>query len=103
MSIVTRYANQLVTLERRSRDEDGTPLGNQWEGAIYEDAETIKARYVPSFGTTRTATGDATQAETYVLTEEPVRLLDKIEGSEVKRVETIVTKRGTVLGYEVYL
>jgi hypothetical protein len=102
-SIVTRYANQTVTLERRQRDDDDTVLGNDWSGNAYEDAEEIAARYEPKEGLQTTATGDSTQVESSVLTETEVRPYDLIEGQEVKRVEAIVNKRGVTLGYQVFL
>ncbi len=43
------------------------------------------------------------QAESSVLTETEVALGDLIEGSEVRRVESIVSKKGVTLGYRAFL
>jgi hypothetical protein len=102
-SIVTRYANQTVTLKRRQRDDDDEVLGDDWSGNAYEDAEDIVVRYEPKEGLVTTATGDSTQVESSVLTETAVRPYDLVEGQEVKRVEAIVNKRGVTLGYQVFL
>jgi hypothetical protein len=95
-SIVGRFANQQVTLERLdSQDPWGTPT--------YEAAETISARYEPNTGLVTTFAGESAQVESFVLTETEVGLGDLIEGSEVRRVEPIINKKGVTLGYKVYL
>jgi hypothetical protein len=95
-SIVTRYANQTVTLERKS----GT---NDYGDASYDDPVTISARYEPRSGLRRSITGDEVAVESLVLTEIPLSLGDLVEGSSVRRVETIVDKSGRILGYQAYL
>ncbi len=77
--------------------------GSQWEGNTYASPETIRVRYEPKSGVMRTATGASVAVESYVLTETAVSLEDKIEGSLVKRVETVVNKGGKVLGYKAFL
>lgn len=96
MSIITRYSNQTVSLERYTGE-------NEWHEATYEDPVDISVRYEQKSGLTRTATGDQTQVESYILTETEIKVADLIEGSEVIRVEAKVPKNGITMGYEVYL
>lgn len=96
MSLIAGFANQIVSLQRRES-------GDEFSGYTYADPEQIRARYEPNYGLRRTITGDSTEVESLVLTEEAVALGDLIEGSEVRRIETIVDKGGTILGYQVYL
>jgi hypothetical protein len=95
-SIVTRYANQTVTLERKSSTND-------YGDTIYDDPVTISARYEPRTGLRRSITGDEVAVESLILTETAIALGDVIEGSSVRRVETIVDKGGRILGYQAYL
>ncbi len=96
MSIISRFANQSVTLRRLTTTDS-------YAGNTYEVAEEILARYDPRHGLTRTVGGDEVQAESTVLTETEVALGDLIEDSAVRRVEPIVNKKGITLGYRAYL
>ncbi len=95
MSIISRFANQTVTLQRRLTNES-------FQGNTYTTAEEIAAHYRPRFGLTRTVGGDEVQAESSVMTETEVALGDLIEGSEVRRVEPII-KKGVTIGYWAFL
>ncbi len=96
MSIIARFANQTVTLQRLTTEDS-------FAGNTYATAEEIPARYDPRTGLARTVGGDEVQAESSVLTETEVALGDLIEGSEVRRVESIVSKKGVTLGYRAFL
>ncbi len=96
MSIISRFANQNVTLQRLTTTDS-------YAGNTYEVSEEIAARYEPRHGLTRTVGGDEVQAESTVLTETEIGLGDLVEGSEVRRVEPIVNKKGATIGYRAYL
>ena len=95
MSIISRFANQTVTLQRLTTEDS-------FGGNTYATAEEIAAHYRPRFGLTRTVGGDEVQAESSVMTETEVALGDLIEGSEVRRVEPII-KKGVTIGYWAFL
>ena len=91
-----KYLRQAVALERKGEADF---YGN----VTYADPVQIRARYEPDEGLIRSATGQEIDAESVVLIRETVALGDLIEGSAVRRVETIVDKRGKTLGYRCYL
>lgn len=92
---LSKHQKQTVTIERRT----GT---NGFGEPIYEAPARIRALYMPREGVRRSATGDDVEVESYVLTEAPVSLGDRIEGSDVRRLEPIVRK-GQTIGRECYL
>lgn len=96
MGLISGFANQAVELEKAG-GTDGS--GDHVPG----EKRTIRARFEPAFGSKRTATGELVEVESYVLSEAEIALGDRIEGSEVVRVETIIGKNGKVLGYEAWL
>jgi hypothetical protein len=96
LTIISRFANQTVTL-RRLITEDA------YEGNTYESPEEIEARWEPDQGTVRTIGGEEVDARDYVLTETEVGLNDLIENRAVKRYKPIIKKQGVLLGYEIWL
>lgn len=97
MSLISDYATQTVSLQRKLSEDAG------WHEATYADAESIEAVYEPAYGLARTITGDQTRVESRVLTETEVSLEDLIEGSEVVRVVPVIYFDGEIIGYEAFL
>ena len=103
MTVLRAYMNQRVTLERRTRDENGDPVGDEYSGISYDEPETIMALYEPASGTVRTGTGPTDQITTRVVSVSEIRLGDKIEGSVVKGVDPVIDFDGTITEYEAFL
>jgi hypothetical protein len=96
MSLISDYANQTVSLERKESTND-------YGDVTYSDTESILAVYEPATGLRRSLTGDEVAVESRVLTETPVSLGDRIEGSSVRRVIPVIGFDGETIGYEAYL
>ncbi len=93
MSLISGFARQEATLERKTgNDGFGKPT--------YSAPETIKVRKDPGKGVRRSSTGTDVAVETTYLTEATVSVQDKLDGSEVRRVEEIIAKNGVRLGCE---
>lgn len=99
---LSKHLKQTVTIERREYDEQGNPRYDGFGQPLYAAPANMRALYLQKEGVRRSATGDDVEVESYALTDAPVSLGDKIEGSDVRRVEPIVRK-GKVIGRECYL
>lgn len=97
MSLIGSFSKQAAVLERATGgyDSEGQPA----VGA----PETIKVRKEPASGVKRSATGADVDVETVYMTEAAVSVQDRVDGSEVRRVEEIVDKAGKRLGCEFYV
>jgi hypothetical protein len=96
MSLISDYANQTVSLERKESTND-------YGDTTYADAESILAVYELASGLRRSLTGDEVAVESRVLTETAVALGDRIEGSSVRRVVPVIDFDGETIGYEAFL
>lgn len=97
MSLISDNANQLVTLERLASEDA------RFHEARYGGRKTISAVYEPASGSVRTQNGTQVNVESRVVSTEAIALGDKIEGSEVVRVVSIIDFDGTTVGYEAFL
>ena len=95
MSLLSRFAVQSVTLERRDQD------ASDWEGAEYDDPEEILAVYDPSYSDLGVDNPERRAGS--VLTETEVALRDRIEGQIVTQVIPRFHRDGTLEYYEVTL
>ena len=95
--------NQRLTLERRERDANDEPVGDEYSGPSYKKPVTIMALYEPAEGTIRTVTGPTDQITSRVVSTTRIRLGDKIEGSVVKGVNPVIDFDGTTTEYEAFL
>lgn len=99
---LSKHLRQTVTIERAQRDEEGNQRHDAFGQPLYDPPASMRALYLQKEGVRRSATGDDVEVESYALTDAPVALGDRIEGSDVRRVEPIVRK-GRVIGRECYL
>lgn len=99
---LAKHLRQTVRIERREYDELGNPRYDGFGQPLYAAPADMRALYLQREGVRRSATGDDVEVESYVLTDAAVLLGDRIEGSDVRRVEPVVRK-GKTIGRECYL
>jgi hypothetical protein len=97
LSLIGSFSKQTAVLERATGgyDVEAQPA--------YDAPETIRVRKEPASGVRRSATGQDVDVETVYMTETVIALQDRVDGSEVRRVEDIVDKGGKRLGCEFYV
>jgi hypothetical protein len=96
MGLVAGFTHQTASHEAYSgRDNFGKPT--------FAPVQQIRVRREPAKGVSRSATGTDVAVETYYLTEALVSVQDRLDGTSVRRVKTIVDFDGFAIGTEVWV